>query len=403
MSQSTTRNFNTNRWYQILPSNDSLALSGTATWEGEGYGSVITHDQNRTDYEQQWQIYSFSSTLVVLRTRASGPDNYLRVQGADWYGDGPIPKPRMSNASTPDLSMFWSMGKWADGSFYLWNAENGTNYHLNTTLTSWGHTEMISLNPQPKEGQSFSFKELGEINNQTFSTINTPPSIALATPATSTDEASSRSATRTHTSSSSSSTKSSSKDSSGASNGQVMSSSGTGGGLSTGAKAAIGVCAAVAVVVLFALGLFWVRRCRRRRQNKAVLEVLKVYPQDLVHEAPALQHRPAPAELYAVSKAPEMDGGAKFEMDGAVKYEIDGGEKYEMGDGGRERPRSLDVIGMGHYAPSLHNPMHTMAMDFRRILGIYPNVHRRIGLIPQEYKILPSFDDPTATQHHVLD
>ncbi|KAK7544778.1 uncharacterized protein J3D65DRAFT_673499 [Phyllosticta citribraziliensis] len=173
MSQTTaTSEFNSNRWYQILLSNETLAFTGTPRWDGYSYGSMMTNVQNRTEFEQQWQVYPFNSTFFVLRTRASGPDNYLRVM-LSVDGEGlPIPKPRMVNPMLPDVSWLWAMGKWADGSFYLWNAENGTNWHLNTTVLPSGHTEMVSLNPQPKQGQAFTFKELGEINNQTFSTIN---------------------------------------------------------------------------------------------------------------------------------------------------------------------------------------------------------------------------------------
>ncbi|KAK8184544.1 hypothetical protein BC567DRAFT_206598 [Phyllosticta citribraziliensis] len=319
MSQTTaTSEFNSNRWYQILLSNETLAFTGTPRWDGYSYGSMMTNVQNRTEFEQQWQVYPFNSTFFVLRTRASGPDNYLRVM-LSVDGEGlPIPKPRMVNPMLPDVSWLWAMGKWADGSFYLWNAENGTNWHLNTTVLPSGHTEMVSLNPQPKQGQAFTFKELGEINNQTFSTINIPPSLARATSSTA-PGASSPSPTPTSPAG---------KDSSGASNREVTSSD-SGSGLSTGVKAAIGVCATVSVVVIFALMLFWVRRCRRRRQNRAALEVLKVHPQDLVHE------RAGPMELAADTRPSEVDGVAKYEMDGVVNYEMGGVEKYEMGDGMR--------------------------------------------------------------------
>ncbi|KAK8241803.1 hypothetical protein HDK77DRAFT_510946 [Phyllosticta capitalensis] len=172
----TPSNFDSNHWYQILTQNTTLAISGTACWEGLYFGSAYPEFSNRSDPSQQWQIYPYNSSFYVLRTRASGPDNYLRTMAVENTADPyPITETRMANSSVQDSSMFWAMGQWADGPYYLWNAENGSDWHLNTTLVVEGHTEMLALNPQPEQGQAFSFKQLGEINDNAFSSI-TPPS-----------------------------------------------------------------------------------------------------------------------------------------------------------------------------------------------------------------------------------
>ncbi|KAK8209516.1 hypothetical protein IWZ01DRAFT_572611 [Phyllosticta capitalensis] len=172
----TPSNFDSNHWYQILTQNTSLAISGTAFSEGLYFGSTYPEFSNRSDPSQQWQIYPYNSSFYVLRTRASGPDNYLRTMAVENTADAyPITEPRMSNSSVQDSSMFWAMGQWADGPYYLWNAENGSDWHLNTTLVVEGHTEMLALNSQPEQGQAFSFKQLGEINDNAFSSI-TPTS-----------------------------------------------------------------------------------------------------------------------------------------------------------------------------------------------------------------------------------
>lgn len=152
-------NFDQSKWYQISTSGGGLSFVGTPAsltdnkTSVQPYGTVFLRISNKTDHEQQWQIYNVNSSHAVLRTRASGPDNYLSAAIAE-TDEGEVTagstKPIMGNYSLLDNSMYWSIGAWTDRLFWFENAQNGSKWHLNQT----GAFFLMSLNiTAPQVGQ----------------------------------------------------------------------------------------------------------------------------------------------------------------------------------------------------------------------------------------------------------
>ncbi|KAL1615546.1 hypothetical protein SLS54_008951 [Diplodia seriata] len=173
-------NFDRSKWYQISTPNGLLSIVGTPTTTIDNktsvqpFGPVFLRISNTTDHEQQWQIYNTNSTHAVLRTRASGPNNYLSAAIAE-SDDGEVTagstKPIMGNYTMLDESMYWSIGAWSDRLFWFENARNGSGWHLNAT----GAFFLMSLNiTAPQVGQQFKFTTLGDVENEKYSTYSTP-------------------------------------------------------------------------------------------------------------------------------------------------------------------------------------------------------------------------------------
>ncbi|KKY15266.1 hypothetical protein UCDDS831_g07726 [Diplodia seriata] len=130
-------NFDRSKWYQISTPNGLLSIVGTPTTTIDNktsvqpFGPVFLRISNTTDHEQQWQIYNTNSTHAVLRTRASGPNNYLSAAIAE-SDDGEVTagstKPIMGNYTMLDESMYWSIGAWSDRLFWFENARNGNSW-----------------------------------------------------------------------------------------------------------------------------------------------------------------------------------------------------------------------------------------------------------------------------------
>lgn len=121
--------------------------------------------------DEQWQIFPYNSSYFVLRTKESSSIGYLAVA----VGTGDVPTPGNTKAITQnytlcDNSMFWKISPWGDGTFYLSNAQNGTDWHLNVRDNSL--ISMSSNITAPQDGQRFSFTQLKEaINDPDYSTV----------------------------------------------------------------------------------------------------------------------------------------------------------------------------------------------------------------------------------------
>ncbi|KAL1639600.1 hypothetical protein SLS58_007800 [Diplodia intermedia] len=170
--------FDRSKWYQISTPNGLLSIVGTPTTTIDNktsvqpFGPVFLRLSNATDHEQQWQIYNTNSTHAVLRTRASGPNNYLSAAIAE-SDDGEVTagstKPIMGNYTMLDESMYWSIGAWSDRLFWFENARNGSGWHLNAT----GAFFLMSLNiTAPQIGQQFKFTTLEDVEDEKYSTYS---------------------------------------------------------------------------------------------------------------------------------------------------------------------------------------------------------------------------------------
>ncbi|KAL2070083.1 hypothetical protein VTL71DRAFT_14763 [Oculimacula yallundae] len=270
-------NFDSDHWYRISQAGDEgsgLFLSGLRLFCCDNTptgASFFNKPDTPGNVEWMWQIYPFNSTYYVLRTQASGPLGYLTVYyAADEETTGST-KPRMTNASISDNSMFWKIKPWGDGTFFMENAANGSAWHLwekpNTLMAM-----SSNITAPPQDGQRFAFKQSGQIQNASFSTVVNPMATEAASPsgqsssppATSSSSATSSSAAISSSTAMSSSSATSSPT---ASIPPASSSPSSPSGLSTGARAGIGAGVGVGLLIaLVILGFFLVKR-RKRAQN----------------------------------------------------------------------------------------------------------------------------------------
>jgi len=157
--------------------------------------------------------------------------------------------PLMTNASISDNSRFWQIEPWGDGSFFLSNAANGTEWHLEKKPNSL--MAMSSNITAPQDGQRFSFKQLGQIQNGEFTTVAVCiPLFMYGLCADSMIQTPSETSTAIPSGS--------------ITNSPAPSSNSSSPGLSTGAKAGIGAGVGVAAfVALLILGFFLLKRRKR--------------------------------------------------------------------------------------------------------------------------------------------
>ncbi|OJD34182.1 uncharacterized protein BKCO1_2500083 [Diplodia corticola] len=303
--------FNKSKWYQISSPNGVLSFVGTPTstidnkTSVQPYGPVFLRISNTSDHEQQWQVYNINTSHAVLRTRASGPDNYLSAAIAQ-NDEGDVvagnTKPIMGNYSLLDDSMYWSVGAWSDRLFWFENAQNGSAWHLNAT----GAFFLMSMNiTAPQDGQQFKFTPIGDIDDDRYSTYSAPGAVATAT------------ATATGSSPTSTTTSLSLPSSN---------------GRSAGAKGAIG--AAVGGVSLLGLGLALLLCLRRRRKRPAKDAAVEPYRTEPVQE-PQVLELPAETAAGAVTKHQDQryselpPGSSPSELGNHEIAELDGGGSWK--------------------------------------------------------------------------
>jgi hypothetical protein len=163
-------NFDPNRWYQIyLKERKVQSLAGTNLYDNNG-GAVFLQNTNTTHYEQQWQVFPFNETYYVLRTRWSGATGYLHASFSEDENTPGHTVPDMRGVKRQDNSMFWSIDPWGDGTFYLTNAANQSDWHLN--VKDNGLMSLSSNITKPQDGQAFSFQELsGRVDDVKYSSV----------------------------------------------------------------------------------------------------------------------------------------------------------------------------------------------------------------------------------------
>ncbi|KAL2060293.1 hypothetical protein VTL71DRAFT_9688 [Oculimacula yallundae] len=79
---------------------------------------------------------------------------------------------QMRHASISDDSMFWIIKPWGDGSFSFSNGANSTAWQI-LCKADGNNMVMVSNITAPQPYQSFVFRQLGEINNASFSSVAT--------------------------------------------------------------------------------------------------------------------------------------------------------------------------------------------------------------------------------------
>jgi hypothetical protein len=162
-------NFDANHWYQIyLGESKVQSVAGSVLYDNNG-GSVFFQDTNLTSTEQQWQVFPFNDTYYVLRTKGSSSRGYLHATLSVNETTPGHTVPDMRGVERQDDSMFWQIEPWHDGTFFLTNAANQSDWHLN--IKDNGLMSMSSNITKPQDRQSFSFATLGTIDDVRYSSV----------------------------------------------------------------------------------------------------------------------------------------------------------------------------------------------------------------------------------------
>jgi len=162
-------NLDTNSWYQInVNSYPDQSLDGTVLYQTGGTGVVFLQNTNASHWEQNWQLFPINDTYV-LRSRGSGPKGYLNTAINVNETTAGSTVPQMRNYNISDDSMYWAAGAWGDGTFFLVSRANGSDFHLGAKDNAF--LSMDSNFTRPQHGQQFTFKKLGTIDDQRFSSV----------------------------------------------------------------------------------------------------------------------------------------------------------------------------------------------------------------------------------------
>ncbi|KAF2629328.1 hypothetical protein BU25DRAFT_389419 [Macroventuria anomochaeta] len=297
-------NLDTNQWYSMYINNyNTSSMLSTSLYTRSGTaGAVFFNFTNHDSATQRWQIFPINSTTVVLRTKEGGANGFIGAQPADSNGEI---SPLMLRGDVADDSVFWQFGSWGDGTWYLYNSANGTDYHL---ANKNGQVRMDNNITAPQNLQRFSFDSVAAINDEAYSSVNllsatvTSPGTLSATASATASATSSFAATSTSTSTPTPST-----------------------GLSTAGKAGIAAALGIAALIaLVALGLIHRQKRNRKRISKPQESAYEPYqgqPQGAVEVAPTLPERRAEHFKH------ELDHGsteAKYEMPSQTVTETEG-------------------------------------------------------------------------------
>ncbi|KAL5117566.1 hypothetical protein ACEQ8H_004459 [Pleosporales sp. CAS-2024a] len=130
--------FDTNQWYQMYLGDDKNGQSfiGTSLYTGSGTkGAVFLKPSNTSDPVQRWQVFPVTvndTMMYTFRSNDAGPTGFLATHFTpDEETEGKT-RPAMFRGDVAiDYNAFWSIGSWGDGTWFLTNAANGTNYRMN--------------------------------------------------------------------------------------------------------------------------------------------------------------------------------------------------------------------------------------------------------------------------------
>lgn len=165
-------NFDPAVWYHLyVNENNESSLIGTNLYDNNNLaGSVFFQPANLTRGRQRWQIYAINDTWVVLRSREGGPDGFLGTMKSDNEETPGGTRPHMIRGNVSDDSIYWKVSPWGDGTFFLSNKANKTDWHLNKKGD--GILAMDSNTTLPQNGQRWSFDPITDIQMAKFSTVD---------------------------------------------------------------------------------------------------------------------------------------------------------------------------------------------------------------------------------------
>jgi hypothetical protein len=165
-------NFDQGYWYQMLLKSSNVLSFASSSLDKSGSGSAFFQVTNTSLPNQRWQIWSSQNNTYIFRSAEGGPTGYLTAHGNNVdkskVNSGNT-VPTVSDVNIADDSMYWSIQPWGDGSFWMENKANGSDWHLEKETN--GLMTMSSNITKPQAGQSFIFKQLTKINNPKYSTL----------------------------------------------------------------------------------------------------------------------------------------------------------------------------------------------------------------------------------------
>lgn len=174
-------NFDSNTWYLLdVASIKGSSFLGTNLFNKGLSGAVFFNTTTESAPRQRWQIFrasnsdSSSNATWALRSGEGGANAYLvtgtGTNSANKDSNVGNTLPSMRNASiVEEQDILWGITGWGDGTFYLWNEANGTNWHLEEGN---GLAFMSNNVNTARDPQRFSFVPLDDkINNDQYSSI----------------------------------------------------------------------------------------------------------------------------------------------------------------------------------------------------------------------------------------
>jgi hypothetical protein len=132
--------------------------------------AAFVQPTNISTLEQQWQLYPFDTIYYVLRSHGGGANGFLHASGSSDVGSLPGNTiSDMKSYTRQDDSIFCQITAWKDGTFYMTNKENGTDWHIQILPNGW--VGMSSNITAPQSRQRFGYKAVGKIDDSSFSSV----------------------------------------------------------------------------------------------------------------------------------------------------------------------------------------------------------------------------------------
>jgi hypothetical protein len=159
-----------NRWYALYVNQNKSSTLGCIYKPGSRSGAITLPSSAPSEEKQRWQIYPLNATTYVLRNQHGGPNTFL---GAFFepkeIAEGQT-RPRLARGDIADDTVYWTFGRWGDGTYWMSNGANGTDWHFNiATNNAMTMSRDIAA---PQNGQRWGFEAVAVIDDPTFSSVD---------------------------------------------------------------------------------------------------------------------------------------------------------------------------------------------------------------------------------------
>ena len=164
-----------NQWYHLYVNGiKKRALIGTdLNSSGGTRGAVFFNTTDTAVNVQRWQIYPVTvndTTVYTLRCKETGPNGFMGTGYVDEEETEGKTRPMMLRGDIADNTVYWNFGSWGDGTWFLTNSANGTDYHLNKKAGN-----VVAMSPNvtaPQNGQRFGFAAIDRIDDEKYWSVN---------------------------------------------------------------------------------------------------------------------------------------------------------------------------------------------------------------------------------------